>query len=121
MFAANIVPGQGFVRFTVYEKRDEITPSGRAVEGKYKLTEKQFYGIVANASQREIDQWKQNGHPITHKIVQYSSVYGANATDYILSENGGEFYVQGAKNPAGLNLTNVYYVEQRNDLQKGLE
>jgi hypothetical protein len=121
MFPANILPGQGFIPFTVYRKKDTVTASGRAVPGKYQLTIDQFYGIVVNANQQEVDQWKQNGHPITHKVIQYGGGVEAKVTDYLKAGNGGEFYVQGLKNPGGLNVTRIYYVEERFDLKKVVE
>ena len=81
MFVANIVPGQGFQPFTIYKKGSKVTDTGRAVTGGYTETKDKFYGMLTNASQNEIEQWKQNGHPITHKIVEYSAQTKANATD----------------------------------------
>lgn len=126
MFQSNIRPGQGFRLFTVYREEGGLTPSGRAVESGYQKTETQFYGMLVNASQKEVDQWKQNGHPITHKIIQYGGAVSAKATD-CLSLNDGccddhsdTFYIQGTKNPAGLHVTTIYYVEQRYDIKKEL-
>lgn len=121
MFQANIVPGQGFVSLMVYRKEGEVTASGRAVEGEYRRTGKQFLGMIVNASQTEVDQWKQNGHPITHKIIQYSGEPSAKATDYLSAQDMADFYVQGVKPPAHLGVTNIYYVEERSDLRKELD
>lgn len=118
MFTANILPGQGFMNMEVYEESGGLTASGRAVEGGYKPAGKTFLGLVTNASQKEIDQWKQNGHPITHKITQYGAENPAKATDYISAANGVDYYVQGRKNPGELNVTMIYYVEERLDLKK---
>lgn len=120
MFRANILPGQGFVRFTAYSREGEVTASGRAVDGKYEKTDISFFGILTNASQKEIDQWKQNGHPITHKITQYGGAIAAKATDYLRNEEMGDFYVQGMRNPGKLDVTNIYYVEERFDIKKEL-
>ena len=104
----------------VYSESDGITASGRAVEGGYQETDITFLGILTNASQNEIDQWKQNGHPITHKVTQYGAMGKAKPTDYLVL-NDREFYVQGVKNPGNLNVTMLYYVEERYDLRKGLK
>ena len=117
MFPVNILPGQGFKPFDVYETVASLTASGRAVTGAYKKTRKKFFGILVNASQREIDQWKQNGHPITHKIIQYSATETAKATD-CLTHDGKDYYVQGRRNPGMLDVTNVYFVEERLDIKK---
>lgn len=118
MFTANILPGQGFQTFTVYQPKGSITSSGRAVPGSYEKTKVEFYGMLVGASQEEKEQWKQNGHPITHKIIEYSAQKKAKATDCLVSSTGQEFMVQGTKNPAGLNVTMIYYVEERFDIRK---
>ena len=120
MFQSNIIPGQGFVPLTVYRKTGEVTASGRAVEGGYIRTNVQFYGMIVNASQKEVDQWKQNGHPITHKIIQYGGGEAAKATDYISAPGMADFYVQGVKPPVNMKITNIYYVEENSDLKKEL-
>lgn len=117
MFPANIVPGQGFLKFAVYEMTANVTDSGRAVAGQYKKTEKSFFGMLVNASQKEIDQWKQNGHPITHKVIQYGAIQTAKATD-CLTNGDTDYYVQGHRNPGKLDVTNIYYVEERLDIKK---
>ena len=116
MFVANIVPGQGFQAFTVYEQTTSTSKSGRAVTGSYNKTRKKLFGMLTNASQREVEQWKQNGHPVTHKIVQYSAHPRANATDYLKLDNGRYVYVSGVKNHADMNICITYYVEERADL-----
>lgn len=74
--------------------------------------------MLINASQREIDQWKQNGHPISHKIVEYSAEEKAKPTDYLVNSDDREFYIQGVKNPADMNISCIYYVEERLDVNK---
>jgi hypothetical protein len=114
--------GQGFAPFTVYEKEGGLTASGRAVKERYKKTDRELLGMLVNASQREIDQWKQNGHPVSHKIIEYSAQPKAKATDFLkLEHQGRQFYVQGVKNPANLNVTMIYYVEERLDIKEELE
>ena len=117
MFPANILPGQGFSEFTVWKTASQLTATGRAKTGVPTETETKFFGMLMAANQKEQDQWKQNGHPITHKIIEYSAEQKAGATDYLLSA-GKEFYVQGVKNPANLNVTMIYYVEERYDIKK---
>lgn len=117
MFVANIVPGQGFQSMTVYEKKSTTTNTGRAVTGGYSPTDLTFFGMITNASQKEIDQWKQSGHPVTHKIIEYSAQNIAKATDYLKSDTGRWFYVRGIKNHGNLNVSVTYYVEERGDLK----
>ena len=122
MFTANILPGQGFLSFKVYEKKAKVTASGRPVKSGYTPTDKTFIGIPIDASQKEIDQWKQNGHPITHKIIEYSAERKAKATDFLKQEDQDrQFYIQGVKNPGNLNVTMIYYVEERLDIKEELK
>lgn len=112
MFPANIVPGQGFQNFEIYEKSTGLTDTGRAVTEKYTGTDKTLFGMLTSASQQEIALWNQNSHPITHKIVQYSAMTKAKATDY-LKCNGRWFYVTGIKNHGDMNISITYYVEEK--------
>lgn len=121
MFQAFIVPGQGFKTFKIYTKGYAETKSGRPVENGYADSNKKFLGMLSQASQKEIDQWKQNGHPITHKIIQYSGEPMAKATDCLKLSEDRCFYVQGRKNPADLGLSMIYYVEERLDLKEELK
>lgn len=117
MFVANIVPGQGFQPFTVYKSQGGLTETGRPKKAEYEKTEMQFFGMLMNASEKEIEQGKQNGHPVTHKIVEYSAMRKAAATDCLLLPDGRQFYVQGTKNPADMNICMTYMVEERKDLK----
>lgn len=120
MFQAYLVPGQGFKTFKVYTQGYAETKSGRPVENGYVKSKDTFLGMLTQASQKEIDQWKQNGHPITHKIIQYGGSTMAKATDCLKLSEDRCFYVQGRKNPADLGLTMIYYVEERLDLKEEL-
>ncbi len=113
---ANLPPGRGFQPFTVHSKSSELTDSGRVVSG-YKETEVWILAVLTSAKQSEIEQWKQNGHPISHKIIQYGAIAKAKATDYLVAANGRRFYVQGVKNQADLNISMTYYVEERFDIK----
>lgn len=118
MFTTNIVPGQGFQKFRIRKQATVLTPSGRAVPAPPDATDDYFFGIMVNASQREIEQWKQNGHPISHKIVEYSAVKRAIPTDWLVNGEGREFYVEGVKNPGELNVSCIYFVNERLDIRK---
>lgn len=115
-------PGQGFKKFTVKEKGKTLTASGKPISGGYKEIGT-IIGILATANQNEKEHWKQEGHPITHKIVQQGVKNAAMATNYlVLSEKGKKdryFYVQGSSDPAELNHIMRYYVEERKDLKDG--
>ena len=119
MFTANLLPGHGFISFTVYKQTGGLTATGRPKgETQIEETDIVFLGALIGASQKEIDQWKQNGHPITHKINEFSAQAKAKPCDYLVTEDGRQFYVQGVKNPGNLNLTMIYYIEERFDVKK---
>lgn len=117
MFVANIVPGQGFQEIQIKTKSTAKSDAGRVVNEGYKLTTKTFWGIVAEASQREKEEWKQNQHPITHTVVQYGAGVKVKATDYLVLPDGRRFYVQGVDNAGNLNVSMLYYVEERFDIK----
>ncbi len=117
MFIANIVPGQGFHKFKIYSKKGGLTEEGTPIISEYTETENSFWGILAEASQKDIAEWKQNQHPITHTIVQHGAEVKAKSTDYIVLENGRKFYIQGTVNAASFNVAMIYYVEERFDIK----
>lgn len=117
MFQSNIRPGEGFKKISVWKSESGLSSSGRHSPGNYVPTEEVFWGIITNANQKEIDQWKQNGHPITHKVTEHGAVERANETDLLVSDDENQFYIQGIKNPGGLNITIIYYVEERYDIE----
>lgn len=118
MFAPNLVPGQGFQPFTIYEQGETVTATGRPVESGITATDKTIHGMLMESPAKEKEQWKQNGHPITHEIIQFSAQNKAKATNYLVAMDGREFYIQGIKNPGDLNVTVIYYVEERRDIVK---
>ena len=79
---------------------------------------------MTQATPREVEQFKQLGTPITHKIVQRGTTPCAKATDVLElpSPNSDipprRFLVQGEpRNPGGLGHFLVYTVEERSDLK----
>lgn len=119
VFQANILPGQGFGELEIWEIQGGLSSTGRPTGGSWKATGWKLTGIVTTANQKEIDQWKQNGHPISHKVTSHGAMEKAKATDYLIMEDGRQFYVQGIKNPGNLNVTMIYYVEERKDIRIG--
>lgn len=115
-------PGQGFKEFSVKKLGKAVNSKGRVQKAGYE-TVGTIKGILATANEKEIEQWKQKEHPITHKIVQYGVSNAAGATNYlVLSEKGKKdryFYVQGTGNPGELNHMMRYFVEERQDLKDG--
>ena len=113
-------PGQGFKRFYVMKMSKGLTASGKPKDATLQDAGS-IIGIIASASEDEKEMWKQNGHPISHKIVQYGFKDAAIATNYlVLSEPDKKdryFYVQGTGNPGELNHMMRYFVEERDGLK----
>ena len=120
-FRGLLRPGQGFMLFRVLRRESGITASGRPYTKELEQTGA-FYGIVSKANPREVEQWKQNGNPITHTIVQRGTEECAKATDVLelvpdISEKPRRFMVKGKPhNPGELGHFLVYVVEERDDL-----
>lgn len=118
-------PYQGFKPFTVLHRIGAVTTTGRPVTGSFEEAG-EIIGIISQASQKEIEQWKQNGHPITHTIVQRGTKNQAKPTD-VMQLQGPEdeegnttcrrFLVQGVQDPGEIGHFTVYHVEEREDLQ----
>lgn len=122
-FRGHLRPGQGFKPFTVYSRVSSRTASGRVTSGELE-PQGVFLGIITEATAKEIEQHKQQGHPITHTIVQRGTVNRAKATDVLvleneLKENGKprKFLLpKHPKDPGELGHFLVYHVEERDDL-----
>lgn len=121
-FRGNHRPGQGFKPFKILKRVGGVSKSHRPGTARLEC-QGEFYGMISQASPREVEQWKQSGHPISHTIVQYGSQNNAVETDIIeLNEPGSnkaktrKFLVQAVRDPGGLGHTVVYKVEERVDL-----
>lgn len=121
-FRPMLRPGQGFKLFRVLGRTGGITESGRP-HTKSNAIVGEFYGMITQASPKEIEQHKQLGSPITHTIVQRGTKNRAKATDILElvvegTEKGRRFMVQGEpQDPGELGHFLVYKVEERTDLQ----
>ena len=127
-------PGQGFKKFQVLKKTGTVSAAG-SIGKSSSFAIGEVIGLLVGASQKEKEQWKQDGHPISHKIIQRGVFPRGKATQYmkltedvmVPPDNFGEppkkeevtryFYIQGTKNPAEWNHEIIYYVEERKDLQ----
>lgn len=120
-FRGLLRPGQGFKAFSVLRKKGGTTATGRPKATEL-LRDGEFYGIISQASQKEIEQWKQNGHPITHTIVQRGTKDKAKAEEILelkdeLNGTKRRFKIKGVNDPGELGHFTIYHVEERNDLQ----
>lgn len=115
-FRPMLRPGQGFMAFKVLRREGGKTEKGRPTTSVLK-PRGVFQGIISQAKQKDIEQWKQNGHPISHTIVQRGTVNRAEATDILeLDGTDRRFLVQGVRDPGELGHFVVYHVEERFDL-----
>lgn len=118
-----LYPGQGSQKFVVKRKEPGISDSGRVTSDFY-VTLYEFTGVLTSAQPKEQEQWRQIGHPVTHKVVQPLPISNrsekgntlAVAGD-ILCLNGRLFIIKGIRNPGELNHYNVFYCEERRDVK----
>ena len=119
-FRPMLRPGQGLKLFRVLRRVGITTNTGRPTTSSLS-SQGEFYGIISQASAKEIEQHKQLGSPITHTIVQRGTGFRAKATDVlelVCGEEKRRFLVQGEpKDPGELGHFLVYTVEERADLQ----
>lgn len=121
-FRPMLRPGQGFKRFRVLRRVGGLTDSGRPHTNS-KEPQGEFFGMLTQASPKEIEQHKQLGSPITHTIVQRGTANRAKATDVLelvdgCGDNPRRFLVAGEpQNPGELGHFLIYKVEERADLQ----
>ena len=109
-----LFPGQGSQKFVVKRAKPGTSDSGRVKPDSYE-TLYEFMGVLTSAQPKEQEQWRQNGHPVTHKVVQPLPKGSAVPGD-VLCLDGRLFTIHGIRNPGELNHYNVYYCEERRDV-----
>ena len=121
-FRPMLRPGQGFKLFRILQRVGGMTSSGRPYTNS-KAPQGEFYGMLTQASPKEIEQHKQLGSPITHTILQRGTTPRAKASDILelvtgCGEKSRKFLVQGEpQDPGELGFFLVYKVEERADLK----
>lgn len=121
-FRPMLRPGQGFKLFRILRRVSTTTPSGRP-QTNSKAPQGEFFGMLTQASPREVEQHKQLGSPITHTILQRGTTPRAKANDVLelvtgCGGKGRKFMVKGEpQDPGELGHFLVYKVEERADLQ----
>lgn len=110
-------PGQGFKPYTVLRRTGGLTETGRPMTAKLEPVGR-IFGIISQASQKEQEQWKQNGHPISHTVIQRGTKEAGRADDVLLMEGTErKFLIQGTRDPGEIGHFTVYKVLEREDLQ----
>lgn len=103
-------PGQQHKLFTVYRKKTEISPTGRVSDTPEPFPVGTLMGSIAQASQKDNEQFGQIAHPITHTLVTRGKVI-ARTTD-ILVLGTRRFYVQHTADPGELGIFTILYCEE---------
>ena len=117
-------PGQGMKHLIILSRNSALLEDGRPASQTYTPIGS-IYGFLMRASHGDVEQWKsrnqwkQEGHPVTHKIIQMNGQLHAELSDWLqLSDNNSMrlFRIKGIHNPGELGYFTVYYVEERKDL-----
>lgn len=123
-FRPMLRPGQGFKLFRILRRVGATTATGRPHTNS-KAPQGEFYGMLTQASPKEIEEHKQLKSPITHTVTvpQQGLKHRAKANDIIelvtgCGDRGRKFMVKGdPQDPGELGFFLVYKVEERDDLQ----
>lgn len=121
-FRGLLRPGQGFQPLTIWKREGARSKTGRPFTEKL-VEGGEIYGIITQCTPTEKEQFKQNGHPVTHTVVQRGTKNAAKPTDVFevkpKTEDGSSrfFLVQTVHDPAELGHFTVYKTLEREDLQ----
>lgn len=106
-----LIPGQQLRKYDIYRKSSRTDEKGKVTYS----VEEQLIGTVSGSlvkvGQSEAERWKQQGHPITHKIVVRGTTK-AKAED-VLVFDGARYYVHAKENRAQLGQFFSLYCEYR--------
>lgn len=106
-------PGQALICFQILRPLNVVTERGRIRQRGDQIVE-HICAVLAQADPKQKEQWKQQGHPISHVIVQELRGVTAQTGDILLYRNQ-KFEVQGCQNPGELNHYMLYYCMERLD------
>lgn len=106
-------PRQDKKDFLVVQVIASPTARGRPMSGEEKILAT-IRGVLAPVDQEQVQQWKQNGHPISHSVIQENPNYLA-PVGCILRYQNRRFEVKGAINPGEISHFCIYYCLERLD------
>lgn len=123
-FRPMLRPGQGFKLFRILSRVGGTTNTGRPHTNSL-APKGEFYGMLTQASPKEIEEHKQLKSPITHTVtvLQHSLKHRAKSNDILElvtpdGTDGRQFLVKGEpQDPGELGFFLVYKVEERADLK----
>lgn len=107
-------PGDQIHTFKIFRPSVDVSSRGRV--GSSVSDELQVGTLEATISvmdQREIDRWKQNGYPVTHKVSFWGQTDAQLHDFLVLDDSQRRFYVQGKKNVGEMDLAQTFYCEER--------
>ena len=114
-------PGDEIKTFSILRKTANESSIGRITTPINSAPIGILQGALSSASQREIDQWKQQNHPITHKVVSSGQTVAQAedvlSLDDVAAHTSRRFYIQGKRDPGELGIRQVLYCEERPGMQ----
>lgn len=108
-------PGNLYKDFIIEESTASIGTTGRPKPGYNDSGINMLQGILAEAEERQKIRWDQLQHPITHTIVQDGPPKVKEEDKLVMGNR--IFLVQGVENVGSLDISTIYYVEERNDVK----
>ena len=110
-------PGNMIKDFVIEPVKQTQTTTGRATTTYDTEKGEILRGVIASADPDAIHRYDQDGHPITHQIVQRGGVK-AKAGDRLVRGHT-HYYIQGVDDVASMGIVAIYYVKERTDLDHG--
>ena len=105
-------PGMQIKDLEIYRKKQTTDAKGRVTYIDELERIGYLQGSISQASQKEIERWHRQEHPITHTIVtRFRTI--AKAEDIIKTCDGRKFYIQGKDDPGELGIYSVLYCQER--------
>jgi hypothetical protein len=114
---AFLFPGQEVRHFTVTRTGTRETPNGRELSDGTAIERGEIQAVLAQASPREIEQWRQLQHPITHKIIE-QGVSGFDILPGDAFHLGNRSFVNQSMpyNVGDIDHWTIYYCQERKDV-----
>ena len=103
------VAGQQLRTYDVYRKESRKDSKGRVVYDYGEEPIGRIKASISTATQKEVEKYKQMGHPITHTLVQQLRTI-VKAEDKLVRD-GVNYYVKGVDNPADLNFYAIIHCD----------
>lgn len=103
--------------FAIESKSETMNSRGRSQDKYETANPKYINAILCGASPKQVLEFQQAGHPITH-VISHKGNPQAKAGDRLIFQERA-FYVQGVDNPGELGVWTLYYCEERSGAHDG--